>query len=389
MPVSQLGDTSMSRSTTVKVDEEPDQHLQVDLSAAERQTFPDQMGDPKPQGRVEPLDELRASNLVQRAENDAFVGSQTIGMTPGFQVGRGEALPESEGPIPSRRPMKQPTILRVKRSIASQIQRCFIFLITVDLGRLAPYTAQLPVISSFSVYIQPMNPDAELPLTMRQIREHGVLSRDVVLAARQHVGVAGLEQTAALERIVAVGRSQPSISRALKRIAQTLEDAHTGTSGADTQELLDASREQLLAVQQFEVIVSDALRTVASMPIEEISVQVLGEIDLSAKEQLATLERLVQEVQDRSSSQPQIDLLERVGEGVHQALESIEVQEASGQVTALSLTSQGAVSQIAALVHAPTEQQIAALDDLANAARAQADLLREQELDEPGALVNL
>lgn len=234
-----------------------------------------------------------------------------------------------------------------------------------------------------------MNPDAELPLTMRQIREHGVLSRDVVLAARRHVGVAGLEQTAALERIVAVGRSQPSISRALKRIAQTLEDAHTGTSGADTQELLDASREQLLAVQQFEVIVSDALRTVASMPVEEISVQVLGEIDLSAKEQLATLERLVQEVQDRSSSQLQIDLLERVGERVHLALESIEVQEASGQVTALSLTSQGAVSQIAALVQAPTGQQIAALDDLADAARAQADLLRAQKVEEPGVLINL
>ena len=224
-----------------------------------------------------------------------------------------------------------------------------------------------------------MNTNVELPLTLRQIREHGVLNRDVVLAARQHVGVAGLEQTAALERIVAVGRSQPSISRALERIAQTLQEAETGTSEADTQELLDASREQLLAVQQFEVIVTDALRTVASMPIEQISVHVLGEIDVSAKEQLATLERLVHDVQTRSSSQRQIDLLGRVDEGVHEALETIEIQEASGQVESLSLSSQEAVSQIAALVHAPTEQQIAALDELADAARTQADLLRKQD----------
>ena len=223
-----------------------------------------------------------------------------------------------------------------------------------------------------------MNPE-ELPLTLQQIREHGVLSRDVVLVARQHVGTAGLEQTAALERIVAVGQSQPSISRALKRIAGTLQEVQTGTSAADTQELLDASREQLHAVQQFEVIVSDALRTVASMPVEMISAQALKEIDLSAKEQLATLEQLVQDVQDRSRSQPQIDLLERVKEGVQQGIEAIEVQEASGQVESLSLTSQEAMSQIATLAHAQKEQQIAALDDLADSARAQADLLRGQE----------
>lgn len=226
-----------------------------------------------------------------------------------------------------------------------------------------------------------MKPTPDLPHTVRKIQEHGVLDRNVVLAARQQVGVAGLEQTAALERIVAVGRSQPSISRALRRISETLQEAQTGASAADTQELLEASQEQLQAVQQFEVIVSDALRTVASMPIEMISVQALKEIDLSAKEQLASLEHLVQEVQERSSSQPQIDLLEQVGEGVHQALESIEVQEASGQVESLSLTGQEAVLQIAALEHAPTEQQIAALEELAEAARAQADLLREQTME--------
>ncbi len=224
-----------------------------------------------------------------------------------------------------------------------------------------------------------MNLKAELPLTMHQIREHGVLSRDVVLTARQHVGTAGLEQTAALECIVAVGRSQPSISRAFQRIAGTLQEVRTGTSAADTQELLDASREQLQAVQQFEVIVSDALRTVTLMPIEMISAQALREIDLSAKEQLATLGQLVQDVQDRSSSQPQIDLLEQVKEGVQQGIEAIEVQEASGQVESLTLTSQEAMSQIAALEHAPKELQIAALDELADTARAQADLLREPE----------
>jgi hypothetical protein len=221
----------------------------------------------------------------------------------------------------------------------------------------------------------------DLPWTLQQIREHGILNRDVVFAARRQVGTAGLEQTAALERLIAIGQSQPAISRALERIALTLQDTHTGTSAADTRELLEASREQLAVVQQFELIVSEALQTVALMPVEQISVQVLREINLSAKEQLATLEQLVQDVQERSGSQAQIELLEQVGAGVQEALDAIEVQEASGQVESLSLSSQDAVSQIVALVQAPVEQQIAALETLAETAQTQADLLKGQSVD--------
>lgn len=60
-------------------------------------------------------------------------------------------------------------------------------------------------------------------------------------------------------------RSQPSITRALKRISQALQEAQTGTWAADAQELLDASQEQLQAVQQFRVISGDAQRTVAAL----------------------------------------------------------------------------------------------------------------------------
>ena len=217
----------------------------------------------------------------------------------------------------------------------------------------------------------------DLLLNLHQIREHGAIHRDAVRAARQHVGVAGLEQTAVLERIIAIGRSQPSISCSLERIAQTLKE----TQDADNQELLAASQEQLQVVRQFQEIVSEALQTVNSLPIEEVSVQALSEIDASVKEQLMSLEQLVHDVQAQSSSQEQTHPLTQVSEDVQYVLETIETQEASGQVESLSLTSQEAVAQIAALVHAPTEQQIAALDDLADAARAQADLLRNQDPD--------
>ena len=67
--------------------------------AAERQTFPDQMGDAKAQRGVQTLDVLGAADDVQRAQNDRFVGRQRVGMTAGGQVGRGEAVPQSPGPF--------------------------------------------------------------------------------------------------------------------------------------------------------------------------------------------------------------------------------------------------------------------------------------------------
>ena len=79
------------------MDEEPDQHFQIDLFAAERQAFPDQMGDPKPQCRVKTFNVLGAPNDVQRSKNDTSVDGQAVGVTLGFEVGGWETLPQAKG----------------------------------------------------------------------------------------------------------------------------------------------------------------------------------------------------------------------------------------------------------------------------------------------------
>ena len=214
------------------------------------------------------------------------------------------------------------------------------------------------------------------PLTLRQIREQGILDHEVVLAARQHVGAAGIEQTAALERVIAVGQGQPSIVRALSHISQTLQAESTGTSVADTEELLATTREQLRSVQLLGEIVTEALEAVRATPIDHISAAVLSEINLEAKEQLMALEELVHEVQQRTTSGPQARLLEQVGQQVHAALDAIEIQEAHGQVESLELAGQKAVAQIAALDQAPVEHQIAALEGVAEAAQKKAEALK-------------
>jgi len=79
------------------VDEEPHEHLQMGLLAAERQAFPDQVGDPKAQGGIEPFDVLGAPDDVQRVEDHAGIHLETIGMTPRFEVRRGQAVPQAPG----------------------------------------------------------------------------------------------------------------------------------------------------------------------------------------------------------------------------------------------------------------------------------------------------
>lgn len=219
----------------------------------------------------------------------------------------------------------------------------------------------------------------DLPLTLREIQQQGVVQREVVLAARRHVGAAGIEQTAALERIIAVGRSQPSILRALERIAQTLREEGAGTSAAETQALLEASREQLQFVRHVEQVVTEALSRVTATPVEQISAARLAEVDLGARAQLSALERLVEEVEQQSRSQAQLEVLEQVETEVHQALGAIEEQEARGQVESLSLVGQEAVAQLGALDQAPVGEQIAALEDVARAAQEQAEALKRQE----------
>ena len=79
------------------MDEEPDEHLEVGLFAAERQATAHQMGQSQAQRGVEAFDVLSASNPVQCTEDNAFVGGQAVCMTDRIEIWRRETLPQSEG----------------------------------------------------------------------------------------------------------------------------------------------------------------------------------------------------------------------------------------------------------------------------------------------------
>ena len=67
------------------------------LLAAERQPLADQISDPEPQGSIEAFDVLCPADDVQRTKNNAFVGTQAVGMTYGIEIRGREALPQTEG----------------------------------------------------------------------------------------------------------------------------------------------------------------------------------------------------------------------------------------------------------------------------------------------------
>lgn len=67
------------------------------LFAAQGQALAYQMSDPQPQRGIEAFDMLCPADHVQPTKNDAFIGTQAVGMTHGIEIRGREALPQPEG----------------------------------------------------------------------------------------------------------------------------------------------------------------------------------------------------------------------------------------------------------------------------------------------------
>lgn len=210
------------------------------------------------------------------------------------------------------------------------------------------------------------------PLTLDHIREGGRQSRRLVLAARQHVGEAGLEQAAALERIIAAGREQTQLNHALRQLLTTL----SGAQGEDVEGLRVAGYEQLAGALDLQKLVADALRKVASTPVEQISVEALEDIRCSVEEQITALEGLLNHAREQLDP-GQEAALANIQHGVESATQQIRRDEATGEVESLGVLSRDAVNRIASLDAAPTEQQVAMLREVAQQAAEQAAALEQ------------
>ncbi|WP_161883498.1 hypothetical protein [Deinococcus alpinitundrae] len=223
----------------------------------------------------------------------------------------------------------------------------------------------------------------ELPhpaLTLAEIRALSLINTRHISAAREHVGAAGLEQTAALERMITVSREQVSMTQALELLGRTLRDdqpGETATQHLAMAELRLASEEQLAIAHQLENVIALALQNVTLTPLEQISVAALTKIGDQVKAQIKDLEALIKEAQANPSPAHQV-ALDRVEGQVQMARERSVQDEISGQLQLLGGIGEDAIEQIAQVEGASAQHQIEALERMAEKVHEQVEVIKQQ-----------
>lgn len=210
-------------------------------------------------------------------------------------------------------------------------------------------------------------------LTLEQLRETGPLGRDLMLAARRHVGAAGLEQAASLERLLRVCREQASVSTALRSLAWALARTQGGEGGAGGETpaaLLSTLNAQLELASQSETVLAQALRDITSTPAVFLSAAALQKIEQDAKGQLGTLRALFNEARRYGRTPEQRQEFERLGQGVQEALDHAARAEAAGRAETLGVIVAEAAAQLVRLPEMPTPALVETLERMVHELRA-------------------
>ena len=132
------------------------------------------------------------------------------------------------------------------------------------------------------------------PLSLDLFRGPDVIDHALLMAARRHVGAAGIEQTAALERLIAAGQEHTSLAMALQKVTTLLQNS-SNTQALDP--LLDESQQQLLILDELASTVTQALEQITATPVVRVSVEILEDIATRMHQRLADLNRLVEKIE--------------------------------------------------------------------------------------------
>lgn len=147
--------------------------------------------------------------------------------------------------------------------------------------------------------------------------------------AREHVGAAGWQQTAALESILRTGREGLAVTDALRQVVRlTTEQIRTlslsemreqGEHVRALHEVVRNGEEQITAAQALEEVLCQALDDVARTPLDDVNVSRLKQIHQRVQEQVAALgdtgQRVVERIAERDEAHPdQLSALQKIGE---------------------------------------------------------------------------
>jgi hypothetical protein len=169
------------------------------------------------------------------------------------------------------------------------------------------------------------------------------LDPHLLMAARLHVGAAGIEQTSALERLIAAGQEHTGLVNAVQQVVALLRQAD---DSAMQHHLMDESQQLLLVLEELSKVVTGALQQITATPVQSISAQSLENIAVQMQRHLAALETLIIAAEDSpavpDSSTP---ALEAILADLRAQIAQIAAEQRQGHLTTLGqLISQAATN---------------------------------------------
>lgn len=209
-------------------------------------------------------------------------------------------------------------------------------------------------------------------LTLEQLREPGPLGEQLIIAARHHVGEAGLEQAASLERLLVICRRQAAVSTALRSLTWALGRQAGGEQDEARAALLTALEQQREQARQVETVLARALRDITSTPVVFLSAASLSGIETRARSQLDGAEHLLAQATQTTVSPAERGALDQVDRGMREALERSAREEAQGQAQVLAHLIRQAAAKLSTLPRLPDPVLAELLEDVAAGLRAQA-----------------
>lgn len=209
-------------------------------------------------------------------------------------------------------------------------------------------------------------------LTLQQLRETGPLGQQLILAARRHVGEAGLEQAASLERLLVACRQQVAVTTALRSLGWALGRMTDDDPGRTRAELLTALQEQLDNAERAEEVLANSLRDVTSTPVIFVSAAALNEIEQRALQQLIAAQQLVAQASHGGGTPDERETLRQVDQRMRTALAHAAEEEALGRAQTLVYLIQDAATRLIALPTLPDPALADLLEDVAAGLRVQA-----------------
>ncbi|WP_295813812.1 hypothetical protein [uncultured Deinococcus sp.] len=214
-------------------------------------------------------------------------------------------------------------------------------------------------------------------LTLHQLRESGPLGQQLLLAARRHVGEAGLEQAASLERLLVACRHHAAVATALRSLDWALNQMTDDDPTGSRAEVLAALHAQLDAAQQVEEVLADALNDITSTPVIFISAAALNAIEQQARQQLNDAEQLVAQASQFGTTPDTRETLHRVNQGMRTALARAAQEDTAGRAQVLGYLITEAARRLMDLPTLPDPVLADVLEDVAAGLRFQARSARD------------